>query len=183
MSLVVERSSWMSYVELAALEGVPTGRDLLQDELQELAARIAQHPEDWAHHIRHDPERRHYVQLHRDPHLDIWLLCWADDQETGLHDHDVSSGAVHVCRGELVEDRLEFRDGHLERVAVSRRDGETFGFDSSHVHCIRHQHGSAPAVSVHVYSPALCRMGYYEVGPDGLLRRLSVSYAEELTAA
>ena len=162
---------------------LPVGHDLDRAALRDLVTRIGRKPEEWQHLVRHDSERRHCVQLHRDPHLDIWLLCWSHEQETGLHDHDLSSGAVYVCRGELVEDRLEQRDGHLERVSVSRAEGEAFDFDSSHVHCIRHPEESAPAVSIHVYSPALWRMGYYDVGADGLLRRLSVSYAEELTAA
>ena len=38
-------------------------------------------------------------------------------------------------------------------------------------------HGS---VSVHAYSPPLWRMGQYAVGADGVLRRQSVSYADEL---
>jgi hypothetical protein len=33
-----------------------------------------------------------------------------------------------------------------------------------------------------VYSPALWRMGYYDVDENGLLRRTSISYAEETVA-
>ena len=98
-----------------------------------------------------------------------------------MHDHDLSSGAVHVCGGDLVEDRLEVRDGALRRTSVTRAEGTTFDFDSSHVHCLRHAQGSPPAVSIHVYSPALSRMGYYDFDGNGLLRRVSVSYAEELS--
>ena len=38
----------------------------------------------------------------------------------------------------------------------------------------------AGSVSVHAYSPPLWRMGQYAVTGTGLLRRMSVSYAEEL---
>jgi hypothetical protein len=40
--------------------------------------------------------------------------------------------------------------------------------------------GDAPAVTIHAYSPALWRMGAYQVLASGELRRHSVSYAEEL---
>jgi hypothetical protein len=40
--------------------------------------------------------------------------------------------------------------------------------------------GGSPAVSIHAYSPPLWRMGTYTTGPDGTLRRQSISYAEEL---
>ena len=38
-----------------------------------------------------------------------------------------------------------------------------------------------PAVSLHAYSPALWRMGYYAIGPHGL-GRVSLSYVEEKAA-
>jgi len=34
--------------------------------------------------------------------------------------------------------------------------------------------------ALHLYSPPLWRMGYYEVGEDGRVARRSASYAEEL---
>jgi Cysteine dioxygenase type I len=165
------------------LEHAPEGRDLGREELRRLAVAIAEQRHTWADLVRRDASRRYYAQLHRDPHLDVWLLCWTVDQDTGLHDHDLSSGAVHVCEGELVEERLELRSGALTRTALPRREGETFDFDASHVHCLRHSGGPGLAVSIHVYSPALWRMGYYEIGDDSVLRRVSVSYAEELRAA
>ena len=61
------------------------------------AARPA--PEGWHRHVRHDPTRRHYEELVRDAHLSVWLINWTDAQDTGFHDHDVSSGAVAVVQG------------------------------------------------------------------------------------
>jgi hypothetical protein len=164
------------------LSQVPENRDLSSDELSRTVRAVARESGSWSHLVRRDTAKRHYVQLHRDPHLDVWLLCWTEDQDTGLHDHDVSAGAVHVCEGGLVEERLEFRHGTFSRSAVERPAGSTFAFDASHVHCIRHPGGPQVAISIHVYSPALWRMGYYEIDGDGVLRRLSVSYAEELAA-
>ena len=39
---------------------------------------------------------------------------------------------------------------------------------------------SPGSVSVHAYSPPLWRMGQYAVSDAGVLRRVSVSYADEL---
>jgi hypothetical protein len=161
---------------------VPAGRDLPRAELRRLAETIGVATEVWEPFVRHDPDRRHYVQLYRDPHVDVWLICWTSEQDTGFHDHDVSSGAVYVCSGDLAEDRFELSDGVLRRGTVGRPRRTGFDFDASHVHCVRHAGGEEPAVSIHVYSPALWRMGYYEVGDSGLLQRVSVSYAEEIAA-
>lgn len=151
-------------------------RDLTTEELRALVRDLAERPGEWQDLIRHDRNRRIYEQLSRSAHVDVWLICWLDDHDTGYHDHDVSSGAVAVVAGELVEERLT-----LGGAPRSRRfgPGDDFHFDASHVHRMRHA-GGGPAVSIHAYSPPLWRLGAYAVEPDGTLRRESVSYAEEL---
>ena len=107
--------------------------------------------------------------------MDIWLLCWTPENDTGWHDHDVSSGAVAVVSGELVENNLTLAQGAREtRVGA----GKVFSFGPDHIHRLNGAvHGS---VSVHAYSPPLWRMGQYAVNDAGVLRRVSLSYADEL---
>ncbi len=75
---------------------------------------LSSEPRFWKRFVRHDPSTRHFIQLYRDPHLDLWLICWLDAQDTGYHDHDVSSGAVYVCDGTLHEDHFERTAGRLD---------------------------------------------------------------------
>lgn len=157
-----------------------TGRDLTLDQLQLVVAELAGRPETWRRHVRHTRDRRHYIQLHRDPHLDVWLICWDAEQATGLHDHDLSAGAVHVVEGTLLEDYLLPSGASLTVHTTTHRAGSLFGFDASHIHDVRHD-GGPPATSIHAYSPALWRMGHYALGERGL-GRVSVSYMEELAA-
>jgi hypothetical protein len=154
-------------------------RDLEPEELAGLAAELAARPELWCSLVRHDPDQRVYVQLHRDHHVDVWLICWVDSQDTGLHDHDVSGGAVRVVDGHLWEDRLT---AGLQLDRVEYGPGESFTFDATRIHDVRHAR-SEPTVSLHLYSPPIWRMGHYEVGADGRLARRSASYAEELRAS
>ena len=123
-----------------------------------------------------DDDERVYASLHRDAHVDVWLLCWTPENDTGWHDHDISSGAVAVVAGELVENNLDrrprapsrpgSRPGRRSRSGPSTSTGSTAP--------------SAGSVSVHAYSPPLWRMGQYAVSDAGVLRRVSVSYADEL---
>ena len=150
-------------------------RDLTQVELEELAAALAQQPELWSHLVAFDGEERVYASLHRDSHVDVWLLCWTPENDTGWHDHDVSSGAVAVVEGELVENNLTLLHGAREtRVG----EGSVFSFGPDHIH--RLNGAVQGSVSVHAYSPPLWRMGQYAVNDAGVLRRVSLSYADEL---
>ena len=150
-------------------------RDLTGVELEELVTRIARQPGAWAHHVAFDGEQRVYASLHRDAHVDVWLLCWTPENDTGWHDHDLSSGAVTVVAGALVENNLTLDEGALETQVEA---GTTFSFGPDHIHRLNGAvHGS---VSVHAYSPPLWRMGQYHVDEDGNLRRVSLSYADEL---
>ena len=150
-----------------------------RDELRALAARIAADPEQWRSLVRHGTGDRHFEQLWRDDHVDVWVISWANGNDTGFHDHDVSRGAVAVVEGEVIEERLVLGGPPLQ---LRHRAGEVFDFDASHVHRML-QDTNTLAVSIHAYSPPLWRMGSYAVAADGTLRRTSVSYAEELRPA
>jgi predicted metal-dependent enzyme (double-stranded beta helix superfamily) len=155
-------------------------RDLEPDELRALVEELADRPDLWRHLVRHDEHERVYVRLHRDHHVDVWLLCWVSAQETGLHDHDLSCGAVRVMDGRLAELRMVLGRGELDETIYA--PGEGFSFDASRIHDVCHA-GTEPAVSLHVYSPPIWRMGFYEPGADGRLARRSASYLEEMVAA
>jgi hypothetical protein len=150
--------------------------DLDLSELSTLVGRIAADRAVWHPLVDLDVEHRHFAQLWRDDHVDVWVISWMNGHDTGYHDHDLSRGAVAVVEGELMEDRLVIGAAPRRR---RYRAGERFDFDASHVHRM-HQAGGGPAVSIHAYSPPLWRMGAYAVEPDGTLRRTSISYAEEL---
>jgi Cysteine dioxygenase type I len=150
-------------------------RDLDADELRDLVASIASDPDRWAHLVGFDDDERVYASLHRDAHVDIWLLCWTPENDTGWHDHDISSGAVAVVAGELAENNLSVGAGGVEtRIGA----GHAFAFGPEHIH--RLNGAERGSVSVHAYSPPLWRMGQYAVSEAGVLRRVSVSYADEL---
>jgi Cysteine dioxygenase type I len=161
------------------VERIPKDEDLTRPALTELATELGKERSLWEQHVRHDPEQRIFVELYRDTHLDAWLICWLNQQDTGFHDHDVSSGAVYVVDGELSEHRLLFGKDGINEVSRPHPAGTAFHFDAARIHCVRHP-GGVPATSIHVYSPALWRMGYYDFDENDNLCRTSVTYADEM---
>ena len=97
-----------AHAELTAwfAERCSADRDLDPAELRALTEELADRPDLWQGLVRHDADERVFVRLHRDHHVDAWLLCWVSAQETGLHDHDLSSGAVRVIDGDRKSTRL-----------------------------------------------------------------------------
>jgi hypothetical protein len=158
------------------------GENLTREQLAQLATAIGHEPRFWRDYVQHDPETRYFRQLHRDANVDIWLECWENTQDTGYHDHDISSGAVYVIEGTLVEDYL-WRDenGWIREESREHPAGSVFDFDGARIHGMRHPEGGEPATSIHVYSPSLWRMGWYEAGENGM-RRTAITYADEMAA-
>jgi predicted metal-dependent enzyme (double-stranded beta helix superfamily) len=145
-------------------------------ELRALARELRARRSEWEPLVEHTPDQRHYELLRHDERVMAWVISWMDDHDTGFHDHDVSAGAVAVARGRIREERLRLGTAPASRVFGA---GDVFDFGASDIHRVSHEPGE-PAVTIHVYSPPLWRMGAYVVEPGGALRRESLSYAEEL---
>ena len=140
--------------------------DLRLDHLA-LATRYAAEPEEWPVAPRYSPVSRWYHRLHVADDHEVWLLTWLPGQGTDLHDHGGSAGAFHVFAGTLTEDTVTTTGGPARIVGRELGEGAGRRFGSRHVHRITNR-SSRPAVSIHVYGPALSTMTRYRLGLDGL---------------
>ena len=155
-------------------------RDLSRAELELAALDLLRRPSEWADLVAPDASgARTYHRLALDEHLEAWLICWSAGNDTGFHDHDRSSGAVGVAAGRVREETLVVGGAPAVREVVA---GGVFSFDASDIHRVLHL-GDEPAVTLHLYSPPLGRMGAYEVRPDGRLARRSIAAEEELVGS
>jgi predicted metal-dependent enzyme (double-stranded beta helix superfamily) len=154
----------------------PRTAALERAELRELVAALAADPSSWAHLVRHDPEQRIFQCLRLDDDVEVWLICWMPGHDTGFHDHDLSSGAVVVAQGSVVEERLRLGGAPEVRRYVP---GDVFDFSPMDIHRVIHA-GSTPATTLHAYSPPLRRMGAYRVESSGTLQRQPLAKDQEL---
>jgi predicted metal-dependent enzyme (double-stranded beta helix superfamily) len=150
-------------------------RNLDRQELETLVDELANNPREWRDRVAYSDSERHFVSLYRDDYVDVWLICWTPANDTGWHDHDISSGAVRVIEGAVVESSPRIGGEPIARRVAA---GETFSFGPEHIHRISGER--AHSVSLHAYSPPLWRLGQYSIDADGVMSRLSISYAEEL---
>jgi hypothetical protein len=104
------------------------------------------------------------VVLWQDEDCIAWLNVILDPRDTGFHDHDGSAVGVYVLRGSVTNEGLPI--GEKRRVH-RYGPGDSFSVPGTGIHRMNHDAG---AVTVHIYSPPLRAIGYYEI-VDGLLQR------------
>jgi hypothetical protein len=102
--------------------------------------------------------------LWEDEHSVAWLNVMLEPRDTGYHDHDGSAVGVYVIEGSVTNEGLPV--GPPRRVHRYGA-GDSFSVPGMGIHRMDHDSG---AITVHVYSPPLRAIGYYEVA-DGLLQR------------
>ena len=130
-------------------------------ELAELAQRLAARPQDWVERVRLRSDEPWFERIEQGPDHDVWLISWLPGQTTGFHDHGESSGAFAVALGALEEHRAD--TGPL---TVGFGEVRTFG--PRYTHDVRNL-STAPAISIHVYSPPWTEMNKYELAGDDLV--------------
>ncbi|MEV1290202.1 cysteine dioxygenase family protein [Micromonospora sp. NPDC049679] len=141
-------------------------------DLLAIAGRYAADPDRWPVRPRFDPVDRWYARIAERPDHEAWLLTWLPGQETELHDHGGSAGAFVVLSGALVEETVA--GGESRGAVLVAGAGRRFG--THHIHRIVNR-GGDPAISVHVYAPALRSMTRYHLDARGGLRVAEVARA------
>lgn len=124
-------------------------------------------------------DARWHTRLHADDELDVWLISWVAPLTTDLHDHGGSIGALTVLTGALSEYRWTGQ-------RLRRRDleaGDQAAFPLGWVHDVGAARSGEQTLSVHVYSPPLASMSYYEVTPKRTLRRTRTELTESVGGA
>lgn len=136
--------------------------------LAEIATRLSEQTELWQPLVTYDPVSRYYARLANEPDFEAWLLTWVPGQGTDWHDHGGSAGAFVVVRGALTERHATVSPLSPPKIEPEPRElseGSLRAFGTKHIHQVTNN-GWEPAVSVHVYSPALVEMTTYaEDGP------------------
>jgi hypothetical protein len=151
----------------------PTSESLDCELLQDIADGLARSVS--AEQLPPGTERR-WVRLLGTRSYDAWLIGWPPGTGLDLHDHGESSAAVCVVAGALDERQPA---AHAPGGAVVRRliAGDAIAFGSAHVHSMCNTRDSE-ALSVHVYSPPLSTMTFFEEGEGSQLLPIDAALVE-----
>ena len=110
---------------------------------------------------------RQFARLLATEQYEAWLIAWAPAGGLQLHDHGGSAGAIHVAQGRLSETFVDpGGDAELQVRWVGAGAGVTV--PATRVHEVWNP-GPERALSVHVYSPRLTSMTFFDRNADGSL--------------
>jgi predicted metal-dependent enzyme (double-stranded beta helix superfamily) len=126
------------------------------DALVAIASGIASSPL-WSEHAHHDPAERRPVRLLATPAYEVWVIGWTTGQGVEPHDHGSARGVLAVAEGTLTE--VASTDGGLRRTELPA--GSVHRLEERIVHEVVNAH-TLPATSIHVYSPPLRSMTFYD---------------------
>ncbi len=131
-----------------------------------IVRQLAHATELWWPKVRRADGRRWCEPLLATGDFEAWLLGWPVGEGIELHDHGSSSGALVVLEGRLSETYLDA--GHWagpgSRAWLRHRllaEGDLVSFGPDHIHDVVNG-GLRQALSLHVYSPRLRSMTFYE---------------------
>jgi hypothetical protein len=108
---------------------------------------------------------RRYELLELTDDLEIWAIHWPEGQGLELHDHGGSVGALWVLAGSLEEHYVR-SDGTMARRDLVSGGGAAFG--PTYIHDVVNSQ-TAPATSVHAYSPPMASMTFFSSEGYGLV--------------
>ncbi|HYP44882.1 MAG TPA: cysteine dioxygenase family protein [Propionibacteriaceae bacterium] len=150
----------------------PTSSNRPRADLAQIASTLAADTKRWQPLVNYDPVSRYYARLAVETEYEAWLLTWLPGQGTDWHDHGGSAGAFRVLAGTLTERHATIRRDGVVSAQPGQRAlsaGALRPFGSRHVHRVTND-GLTPAVSLHVYAPALTEMNTYR--PQGQVLEL-----------
>jgi hypothetical protein len=146
----------------------PSIRPVGEEVLSAIAAGLAAVTVPWELGHGDEPSGRRYERVLATPAYDAWVIYWPTGESLDLHDHGGSAGAFSVVSGELDEATVESGATVVRTFA----HGQTSEFGAARVHAVANR-GTRVATSVHVYSPPLSSMVYYQHDDDGALIAVS----------
>jgi predicted metal-dependent enzyme (double-stranded beta helix superfamily) len=126
--------------------------------LADIVAGLAAARDLWGAAVCHDPDGRRPVRLLAAGAYEVWAIGWTTGQHVRPHDHGRSAGALVVVEGELVEVLPQPGGPALER---NLGTGRVRHLGIGTVHDVLNR-APEPATSLHVYSPPLTSMTYYD---------------------
>ncbi len=145
-------------------QAAPPAPALSLHELAAIARGLAETAHIWPDVT--DPKERIWHTIARTDRFEAFVIAWPAGSSIELHDHGEAAGAIAVAAGELIETAVHDVAGWPTFLPTRLTAGIQLSFREGHVHGL-HNPGLVPALTVHVYSPVLRSMTFFDHDDEG----------------
>lgn len=144
------------------------------DVLEDALARVEMSCDCVKDHLIFEQDYYQRNLLHNGPAYQALIICWRNGQRSLIHDHVGSSCGVKVLKGIATETVFAWSDNKMIYPTQTRMlpEGCVCAAEDMDIHQISNlQAGSNDLVTLHIYSPALVRMGVYSLTESRVVRQ------------
>ena len=147
-----EFDSWRERIPLSELKRALTGLWITLDDVRPF--------------VKFDGSGYRRNLLHAGPAYQALVLCWRNGQRSPIHDHSGSSCGVRVLHGTALETVFERARNRMIFAVGSQemKPGSICATQDDDIHQVSNLAADGgDLVTLHVYSPALLKMGTYSL--------------------
>jgi len=158
--LILDDISWEKMIE--KLLEVFESDQVNIEEVEEILGAYHTKVSDWRKYAKFDKYKYTRNLVHEgNGKFNLMLLCWAEGNQSSIHDHSDAHCFVKCLKGELLETRYHWpneastAEGGLkekDRTSV-KSDDVSYMSDQLGLHRVENTSHSDTAVSLHLYSP------------------------------
>ncbi|QKF93501.1 cysteine dioxygenase type I [Fadolivirus algeromassiliense] len=116
---------------------------------------------DWESFIKFSNEKYLKNNVFSNDQIDIFVICWNNNQKSGIHDHPENGCLLRLMQGSLQEDVYVKNNNDYEHIRTNylHSNGISYKEGKSCIHNIIN--GDQKTVSLHIYSPSNYKTVYY----------------------
>jgi len=111
--------------------------------------------------------------MYKDSQFELLLLCWNEDQETSIHDHDGEDCWVYLLKGEMEEVFYSLNDSNYlkeEQSQLIKPHQLSFMNDRIGLHRLRNRF-KGKSMSLHLYAKPIEQCNFYCETSEQLIER------------
>jgi hypothetical protein len=140
-------------VSLAVKDGSPLS------ELKDIL--MVYEGEDWNDHCSFCTQSYKRNHVFGDEYIDVYMICWNDKQESGVHDHPENGCLLRIMKGELREDVYINEQNVIKRTKTNYlyKNDISYKIGKGGLHNVINEGGKA--ISLHIYSPPNHKLKFY----------------------
>jgi cysteine dioxygenase len=117
--------------------------------------------DDWKKYVSFSEDKYKKNLVKRNDKLEIFIICWNNNQISGIHDHPSNGCILKVLQGELEEHYYNNVNNNVELINVNLCKENSIGYQEGKNGLHRIKNNDNKTISLHIYSPPNYKLSFY----------------------